>query len=105
MSEFKRFRVINKIEGYSYIILLFIAMPLKYILGFAVATKIVGGLHGILFIAFVYQLIVATKTVPFSKQEAFWFFILSLIPFGSFYTEKILTQKESKIELLTIKDF
>ncbi|HIE35037.1 MAG TPA: DUF3817 domain-containing protein, partial [Campylobacterales bacterium] len=46
MSEFKRFRVINKIEGYSYIILLFIAMPLKYILGFAVATKIVGGLHG-----------------------------------------------------------
>ncbi len=106
MSELKKFRFINKIEGYSYIVLLFIAMPLKYILGYSIATKIIGGLHGILFIAFVYQLIVAAKSVPFSKKEAIKFFVLSLVPFGSFYTEKLLFEKElKKIEPITIKDF
>ena len=44
--------LINTIEGYSYIILLFIAMPLKYLAGIAIAVKIVGMIHGILFIAF-----------------------------------------------------
>jgi len=94
MSELKKFRIINKIEGYSFLILLFIAMPLKYILGFPMATKIAGMLHGILFIAFIYQLIIATDETPLSKKEAFIFFIASIIPFGSFYTERICKEKE-----------
>jgi len=87
MSELKKFRLINKIEGISYLFLLFIAMPLKYMAGFPIATKIAGMIHGILFIGFVYQLIVATEEVPFSKKEALLFFIASLLPFGSFYVE------------------
>ncbi len=87
MSELKKFRLINKVEGLSYIFLLFVAMPLKYMGGFPIATKIAGMIHGVLFIAFVYQLIIATEEVPFSKKEAFIFFIASIIPFGSFYVE------------------
>lgn len=97
MSELNKFRLINKIEGYSFLILLFIAMPLKYMMGYPVATKIVGMLHGVLFIAFIYQLFEATKNVPFSKKETFIFFIASLIPFGSFYTESICSQKEDRV--------
>jgi len=52
MSEFKKFRIINKIEGYSFIILLFIARPLKYMMGYPMATKIAGMAHGLLFILF-----------------------------------------------------
>jgi integral membrane protein len=58
MTELKKFRLINKIEGYSFLILLFIAMPLKYMAGIPLATKVVGMIHGILFFAFIYQLIV-----------------------------------------------
>ena len=87
MSELKKFRLINKIEGLSYLFLLFVAMPLKYMAGFPIATKIAGMIHGVLFIGFVYQLIIATEEVPFSKKEAFIFFVASLIPFGSFYME------------------
>jgi integral membrane protein len=94
MTELKKFRLINKIEGYSFLILLFIAMPLKYMAGFPMATKIVGMIHGLLFFAFIYQLIVATENTPFSKKEAFIFFIASIIPFGSFYTENICAKKE-----------
>ena len=99
MSELKKFRLINKIEGYSFLILLFVAMPLKYIAGLPIATKIAGMLHGVLFIAFIYQLIVATEETPFTKKEAFIFFIASVIPFGSFYTEKLCKIKENSLTL------
>ena len=95
MSDLQKFRLINKIEGYSFLILMFIAMPLKYIFGLLIATKIAGMIHGILFIAFVYQLIESSKNVPFAKQESAIFFIASLIPFGSFYTDKLCVPKET----------
>jgi len=97
MSELNKFRLINKIEGYSFLILLFIAMPLKYMMGYPVATKIVGMLHGMLFIAFIYQLIEATRSVPLSKKEAFIFFVASVIPFGSFYTEAVCSKKNEEV--------
>ena len=94
MSELKKFRLINKIEGYSFIILLFIAMPLKYSFGYPVATKIAGMIHGALFMMFIYQLLESMKEVPFNKKEALVYFILSLVPFGSFYTDKLCKDKE-----------
>ena len=69
MSDLKRFRLINKIEGYSYLILLFIAMPLKYLFELPIATKVAGMFHGILFMAFMYQLLEVSKRLPFSKKE------------------------------------
>ncbi len=93
MSELKKFRLINKIEGISFLILLFIAMPMKYSFGIPVATKIVGMLHGVLVFAFIYQIIEAKKEAGFTLKETALYSILSLIPFGSFYTDKLLAKK------------
>jgi len=93
MSELKKFRLINKIEGISFLILLFIAMPMKYSFGIPVATKIVGMLHGLLVFAFIYQIIEAKKEAGFTMKETALYSILSLIPFGSFYTDKLLAKK------------
>ena len=94
MSDLKKFRLINKIEGFSFLTLLFIAMPLKYLAGFPIATKIVGMIHGILFIGFIMQLVASSQSVPFSKKESLLFFVMSLVPFGTFYTDKICATKE-----------
>jgi len=93
MSELQKFRLINKIEGISFIILIFIAMPLKYSFGYPMATKVVGMLHGLLVFAFIYQIIEAKKEAGFTLKETALYTILSLIPFGSFYTDKLLTKK------------
>ena len=87
-KSIKNFGLINSIEGYSYLILLFIAMPLKYIAGVAIATKIVGMIHGILFIAFCLLLVQAWQDAKWSTKESAIFFIASLIPFGTFFTKK-----------------
>lgn len=93
MQELKRFKMINKIEGISFIVLLFVAMPLKYFFGFPIAVKIVGMLHGLLVFVFIYQIIEAKKEAGFTWNETALYFILSLIPFGSFYTDKLLAKK------------
>ena len=93
MSELQKFKLVNKIEGISFIILLFIAMPLKYSFGYPMATKIVGMIHGLLVFAFIYQIIEAKKEAGFTTKETALYSILSLIPFGSFYTDKLLAKK------------
>lgn len=93
MSELKKFRLINKIEGISFLFLLFIAMPMKYSFGYPMATKVVGMLHGILVFAFIYQIIEAKKEAGFTLKETALYSLLSLVPFGSFYTDKLLTKK------------
>ncbi len=99
MSELKKFRIINKVEGYSFLILLFIAMPLKYYAGIPMATKIVGMTHGLLVFAFIYQLILASEEAPFSTKEMIILGFASLIPFGSFYNDKFCAKKE-KLQLI-----
>jgi len=83
----KKFGLINSIEGYSYIMLLFVAMPMKYILGLNIAVKIAGMIHGILFILFCLLLLQAWKETKWPFKNNVIFFIASLVPFGTFFTK------------------
>ena len=91
-----KFILINFIEGISYLILVFIAMPLKYIFDYPVATKISGSIHGILFIIFLVYLSQAMQKYKFSNKFSTVLFIASLIPFGTNWSDKRL--KAYKIE-------
>ena len=55
-TELDRFKLVAMFEGISFIILLFIAMPLKYIWLIPMATKIVGMIHGGLFLLYLYEI-------------------------------------------------
>jgi integral membrane protein len=91
-NSVKNFGLINTIEGYSYLLLLFVAMPMKYMMGIAIATKIVGSIHGVLFIAFMFLLITAWQDAKWSVKESVIFFVAALIPFGNFFTKKNNTE-------------
>lgn len=93
-NSIKKFGLINTVEGYSYLILLFIAMPMKYLMGIAMATKVVGSIHGFLFILFMVLLVIAWKDAKWSIKETTIFFIASLIPFGTFFTKKRIKSYE-----------
>jgi integral membrane protein len=80
-----RMRVIGLAEGASYLLLLFVAMPLKYLAGFPLAVQIMGSLHGALFILFVLSVIEVTIRRPWWSPK-FWLFaaMAALLPFGTF---------------------
>jgi integral membrane protein len=88
-TPLKRFLNIGTIEGISYLLLLFIAMPLKYYAGMPEAVKVVGLIHGVLFIAYIILLIYVTNFYGWRFKTVILAFIVSLIPFGTFYLKNI----------------
>ena len=90
----KKFGLINTVEGYSYLLLLFVAMPMKYLLGIPLAVKVVGMAHGILFIIFCVLLVMAWQDTKWAFKENAIFFIASLVPFGTFFTKKRIASYE-----------
>lgn len=89
-ESIKKFLTVGKLEGYSYLVLLFIAMPLKYLFDLPEAVKIVGMIHGVLFVAFMFRILLLMIEKEFNFKKAFYAFVLSLIPFGTFYLRKII---------------
>jgi len=86
------FRIIGFIEGLSYLTLLFIAMPLKYVYGYPEAVRAVGMAHGVLFIIFIVLLGASAVKYRFSIVLNIVFFVASLVPFGTFLTDRKLKQ-------------
>lgn len=79
----------GKIEGYSYLVLLFIAMPLKYIFVMPMAVKVTGMIHGFLFVLFMISIAVLLSNKLLSFKGAVYAFLLSLLPFGTFYLDRL----------------
>ena len=93
-KTFSWFRKTAFVEGISYLVLLLIAMPLKYFAGRPLAVTIVGGLHGFLFVAFI---ILALMTMIQYKRTFGWLiksFIASILPFGTFWMDNTQWKKE-----------
>lgn len=84
------FLKIGKIEGYSYLILLGIAMPLKYMYHTPEYVRPMGTIHGVLFIAFMILLGMMFFKLKMSFKNASIAFLLSLVPFGTFFLKRLL---------------
>jgi integral membrane protein len=84
----KTFRIVSVLEGISYLLLLFIATPIKYSLGNDTYVKMLGMPHGILFIGYVILAFMVKYELEL-KAKTFWFVLIaSIIPFGTFYIDK-----------------
>tara|TARA_R110002049_G_scaffold87533_2_gene221910 strand:+ start:3437 stop:3727 length:291 start_codon:yes stop_codon:yes gene_type:complete len=82
------FRIIALLEGVSYILLLFIATPIKYILHEPQYVKLLGMPHGILFIAYVSLAFLFKKDFNWTNKQFGLVLLASVIPFGTFYIDR-----------------
>ena len=87
------FKIVSFLEGVSYILLLLIAVPIKYIGGNEFWVKILGMPHGILFILYIIMACIIKKDQKWSNKEFLIILIASLIPFGTFYVNNKLLKK------------
>tara|TARA_B110000305_G_scaffold54457_1_gene60124 strand:- start:4968 stop:5246 length:279 start_codon:yes stop_codon:yes gene_type:complete len=83
----KAFRLISFLEGISYLLLLFIAVPIKYFQGNELYVKILGMPHGILFIGYILLLILIQKKMKWNLKTTLVISLASIIPFGTFYVD------------------
>ena len=94
LSMLHWFRKIAIAEGISFLVLLFIAIPLKYWAGWPLAVKVVGWAHGVLFVTF---LVMAFEVKIMLGKNFGWFlkaFLASILPFGTFVLDKELKKEE-----------
>ncbi len=81
-------------EAVSYLILLGIAMPLKYLAGQPLAVKITGMIHGILFVVFCVALLRVMLEARWPFQRCALIFIASFIPFVPFFLDRRMKEWE-----------
>lgn len=82
------FRIVAFLEGLSYVLLLFVATPVKYILENETYVKLLGMPHGLLFIAYLILAYLIKDEMQWKSKEFGIVLLASLVPFGTFYIEK-----------------
>jgi integral membrane protein len=82
-----RLRIIGFAEGMSYLILLGIAMPLKYLYQLPQTVRITGMIHGLLFVLYVLYVMIVAVAYRWTFRKALLAFLASLVPFGTFWAD------------------
>jgi len=84
----RAFVPISLAEGVSFLLLLCVAMPLKYGADLPVAVQIMGMVHGLLFIAYVLLAVDGRNRLGWSARRFAWVFVMGVLPTGAFFAER-----------------
>ena len=93
-----RLRVVGLVEGASFLLLLGVAMPLKYIWGMPEAVRVVGSIHGALWIGYLAALGDTWMNRNWHWRRAAVAFVASVLPFGPFVFERSLREEQNADE-------
>ncbi|GAB3569430.1 DUF3817 domain-containing protein [Spirosoma luteolum] len=92
-----RLHAIGLFEGLSFLALLGIAMPVKYLAGDPTLVRVIGPIHGLLFVFYV----LAAISVSIDERWSFWrttwkVLLASVVPFGTFYISRAWLDRQKK---------
>jgi integral membrane protein len=89
------FRNFSYVEGVSFLLLLFVAMPLKYLFAMPFAVTIVGSLHGIIFVAYLVFMALTAVQSQWTFFRVVLGFLAGVLPFGPFVFHAFAKQGNS----------
>jgi integral membrane protein len=89
-TQLMRLRIVAFIEGVSFLVILFVTMPLKYLFDMPQPNKVIGMLHGVLFVLYVLLVIQAKVQYRWEAKKMFLALLASVVPFGTFWADKKL---------------
>jgi integral membrane protein len=98
-SPLGRLRVIGVVEGASFLLLLGVAMPLKYAFGQPWMVSVVGAAHGGLWIAYLVAVVNVRLSLGWSWRKVAQALVASVVPFGPFVLEPRLREEQLGLEL------
>lgn len=94
-TSIDRLRFSGWLEGGSFLLLMFVAMPLKYFAGQPGMVRIVGMIHGILFLLYCLAIMQAWVGKSLSTKWMMLAFLASLLPFGPFFVDRHLMKSSA----------
>jgi len=90
------FRIVAFLEGVSYILLLFIATPIKYLSGNPEYVKLLGMPHGLLFMGYIILAFMLKKDMNWNTKTFGLVLLAAIIPFGTFYIDRKYLKQATK---------
>lgn len=91
-------RSIAKVEAISFLVLVGVAMPLKYLAGQPLAVKVVGWIHGVLFVIFCLALLRTMLVARWPLLRSAVIFVAALLPFGPFVVDRRMVEYEEEFQ-------
>lgn len=91
------FRILGWLEGASFLLLLFVAMPVKYMMGNPALVKSMGPIHGFLFVAYVLFANFLAGELNWNMKTRLLSFIAAVLPAGTFWFEKKYLEKKETV--------
>ena len=89
-------RLIALLEGISFLLILFVSMPLKYIWNMPSPNIYIGYSHGVLFMLYVVTVIFMSRVLSWNMRTLFMALMASIIPFGTFWADKTIFKPASE---------
>jgi len=81
------YRIISFLEGFSFLMLIGVGVPMKYLQHNDLIVKAFGMPHGILFISYIFFSIIMKQRFSWSFKIFSIILIAAILPFGTFYTD------------------
>lgn len=94
-TQLGKFRLLALVEGVSLLLILFVTMPLKYAFQIPAPNKVMGMIHGILFMLYLVVVIYMTIKYSWKMRKMILALVASIIPFGTFWADKKLFKPET----------
>jgi len=95
LSQLRRMRLVSVVEGCTLLMLVFVAVPIKQLGGHAIATTIMGPVHGMAFLLYIWTLIQTVSGADFPRPDVVRMVVAAFIPFGAFLNERALRRRQA----------
>lgn len=92
-AQLRRLRFVSTVEGTTLLLLLLIAVPLKHLGGWPFAVQVMGPIHGVAFVAYVWMLVQTVSGAGWPRKEVARLFLLAIVPVGGYVNAAFLSRR------------
>ena len=97
IRQIRRMRLASLLEATTLAILVFVAVPLKHLFGISLATAIMGPIHGLAFVFYIWTMIQTVMVGDWPKSTIARMLVCAFIPLAGFVNERLLRQYEQRL--------
>lgn len=96
-------RMASITEGVTLAVLIFVAVPLRHLFDIRMATMIMGPIHGLAFVFYIWTLALAVAAGGWPRPQVFWMLIAAVVPFGAFFNDRVIAQRRASLATNNLK--
>jgi integral membrane protein len=97
LVHLQRLRIAAVVEGTTLLVLVCVAVPIKHLIGLPIVVSIMGPIHGMVFLLYLWMLVNQTYSGGWSKAEVVRLVVGALVPFGALFSISFIKSKQEAL--------